>query len=101
MRLIENLIYLTVTRPNITFTISVLSRFMHEPVEAHRSATLRILAYIKSCPRKGRVYKKYGHVYISGYSDSGYVGDRGDRKSPIEYYTFVGGNFFTWRSKKM
>jgi len=29
------------------------------------------------------VYKKYGHVHVSGYSDSGYVGDRGDKKSGI------------------
>jgi len=41
---------------------------------------MRILPYIKSCPRKGLVYKKHGHVYISKYSDSGYAGDRGDNK---------------------
>ena len=40
------------------------------------------------------------HVRIFGYSDSGYAGDRGDRKSTAGYCTFVGGNFVTWRSKK-
>jgi len=33
------------------------------------------------------VYKKHGHVHISGYSDSGYAGDRGDRKSTTDYCT--------------
>ena len=71
-RLIVKLIYLTITRPDITFAVGVLSKFMHELREAHWSAaSLRILAYIKSCPEKGLVYKKYGHVHISGYSDSG------------------------------
>jgi len=43
---------------------------------------------------------KYRHVRISEYSDSGYAGDRGDRKSNTGYCTFVGGNMVTWRSKK-
>jgi len=46
------------------------------------------------------VYKKYEHVYISGYSDSGYAGDREDRESTTGYGTFVRENLMTWRSKK-
>jgi len=46
------------------------------------------------------LYEKYEHVRISGYSDSGYAGDKGDRKSTTEYCTFVGENLVTWRSKK-
>jgi len=46
------------------------------------------------------LYKKHGHVRIFGYSDSGYVGDKGDRKFTTGYCTFVGGNMVTWRSKK-
>ena len=67
------LIYLTVTRPDIIFIIGVLSKFMHQPRETHWLAAMRILAYIKSSPRKGLVYRKYGHVYIFGYYDSGYA----------------------------
>jgi len=46
------------------------------------------------------MYKKYGHVHVSEYSDLGYAGDKGDRKSITGYCTFVGGNLVTWRSKK-
>jgi len=46
------------------------------------------------------MYRKHGHVHISEYSDSGYAGDRGDRKSITGYYIFVRGNLVTWRSKK-
>jgi len=90
-RLIEKLIYRTVTRPDITFTAGVLSRFMHHPRKAHWLATMRILAYIKSCPRKGLVYRKHGHVHISGYSDSGMQVIEGI-ESTTGYCTFVGGN---------
>jgi len=94
-RLIEKLIYLTVIRPDITFLIGVLSKFMHQPIEAHWSAALRILAYLKSCSGKGLVYKKHGYIQISEYSDSSYIGDRGDRKPTTGYCTFVGGNIVT------
>ena len=98
-RLIGKLIYLTVTRPDIIFVVGVLSRFMHQPRETYWLAAMRILAYIKSCSGKGLVYRKYRHVRIFEYSDSGYAGDRGDRKSTTGYYTFVGGNLVTWRAR--
>jgi len=88
-RLIEKLIYLTVARPDITFVVGVLSRFMHHLRETHWLAAIRVLAYIKSCPGKRLVYSKHGHVRISGYSDSGYAGDRGDMKSTTGIAPFL------------
>ena len=67
------------TKPDITFAVGILSRFMHKLKETHWLAAMRVLAYIKSCPGKGLVYRKHGHVRISGYSDSGYTSDRGDK----------------------
>ena len=46
------------------------------------------------------MYKKYGYVHVSRYSDSGYADDRGDMKSTTVYCTFVEENLVTWRSKK-
>ena len=46
------------------------------------------------------MHRNYRHIRIFRYSDSGYAGDRGDRKTTTGYYTFVGGNLMTWRSKK-
>jgi len=99
-RLIEKLIYFTVTRLDITFTVGVLSRFMHQPRETHWLAAMRVLTYIKSYPGKELVYRKYGYVHISGYSDSVYAGDRGNMKSTTGYCTFVKENLVTWRRKK-
>lgn len=47
-RLVGCLIYLTITRPNITYVVHVLSRFMHEPWKPHMEVALRILKYLKS-----------------------------------------------------
>ena len=68
---------------------------MYQPRETYWLVTMMILAYIKSCPGKGMVYRKHGHIRISGYSDSGYAGDRGNRKSTADYCTFVEENLVT------
>jgi len=65
-RLIEKLIYLTVTSSDITFSVGVLSKFMHQLRDTHWLAAIRVLTYIKSCPGKELVYRKYGHVRITG-----------------------------------
>ena len=89
-RLIGKLIYLMMTRSYITFVVGVLSRFTHQPRETQWLVVLRVLAYIKSYPRKGLVYREHEHVRISGYSNSGYTGDQRDRKSTTGYCILVG-----------
>lgn len=46
-RLIERLLYLTTTRPDISFTVQCLSQFMHSLKVSHMNATLRLVRYVK------------------------------------------------------
>jgi hypothetical protein len=57
-RLVGKLIYLSHTRPDIAFAVSVVSQFMHNPLMAHMDAVNRILRYLKGCPGKGLLYMK-------------------------------------------
>lgn len=41
-RLIGRLIYLTTTRPDITYAVHVLSQFMHQPLQAHMGETFKL-----------------------------------------------------------
>ncbi|CAJ2642525.1 unnamed protein product [Trifolium pratense] len=99
-RMVGKLIYLTHTRPDISYAVSVVSQFMHNPSEQHMSAVNRILAYLKSSPGKGILFSRHGHLAIVGYTDSDFAGSKLDRKSTSGYLSFVGGNLVTWRSKK-
>ncbi|GAV59104.1 hypothetical protein CFOL_v3_02637, partial [Cephalotus follicularis] len=98
--LIGKLIYLTVTRPDISFAVGVLSQFMQAPQKAHWDAAIRILRYLKSAPRKGLIYRPNWHMDLVAYSDADWAGLASDRRSTIGYCTFVGGNLVSWRSKK-
>ena len=49
-RMIGKHIYLTITRPDITYSVQVLSQFMNSPTEDHMKAAAHVLKYLKSSP---------------------------------------------------
>ena len=100
-RLVGKLIYLTLTRPDITFTVNVLSQFMHALRECHWEAAIRLLANLKYALGRGLIFRRNGHLQISGYSNVGFAGDRHDQKSTTSYCVYVGGNLVIWRSHKL
>ena len=51
-KLMGKLIYLSHTRPDIVFAVSIVNQFMHSPYEVHLEAVYRILRYLKSTPEK-------------------------------------------------
>ena len=99
-RLIGHLIYLCHTSHGITFTLSMVSRYMHDLRKGHMDAVYQILRYLKSAPGKGLIFKKNGHLNIEGYCDSDWASCADDRKSTTGYCMFVGGNLVSWKSKK-
>jgi hypothetical protein len=99
-RLVGRLIYLSHTRPDLTYVVSVVSQFMHTPSEEHMNVVYRILRYLKNAPGKGLLFSKNDGLNIEGYTDSDWAGDQTDRRSTSGYFTFVEDNLVTWRSKK-
>ena len=99
-RLVGRLIYLSHTRLDIAYAVSVVSQFMHAPSEEHMEAVYQILRYLKSAPGKGLLSSKNGISNIEGYTDSDWAGDQTTRRSTSSYFTFVEGNLVTWENKK-
>ena len=100
-RLVGKLIFLSHTRPNIAFLVSVVSQFMHAPIEEHLNAVHRILQYLKMTLGNGLFFGKSTRRGIEVYySDTDWVGSVNDRRSTSGYCTYVWGNLVAWRSKK-
>ncbi|GKD97779.1 zinc finger, CCHC-type containing protein [Tanacetum coccineum] len=99
--IVGGLRYLTHTRPDISFAVGVVSRFMEKPTEQHLQAVKRILRYVKGTLDYGLTYTKgESKVTITGYSDSDLANDVNDRKSTGGMAFYVNGNLVTWASQK-
>ena len=51
-RLVGKLIYLSHTRPDIAFAVSVVSQFMHSPCKEHLEVVYKVLKYLKKNSKK-------------------------------------------------
>jgi hypothetical protein len=75
--LVGSFIYLTTTRPDISFVLGILSsKFMQKPCDGHCSATKKVLKYLKRTQDFGLKYSKVDDFNLIGYSDSDFVGDK-------------------------
>ena len=76
--IVGSLMYLIATRPNIMHAVSLISRFMERPKEAHWQATKRILRYVKGTKRYGILYTNLENFELIGYTNSDWAGSIDD-----------------------
>nr|GFA86912.1 ribonuclease H-like domain, reverse transcriptase, RNA-dependent DNA polymerase [Tanacetum cinerariifolium] len=70
--LIGCLRYLLHTRPDLSYSVGLLSRFMQEPREQHMKAIRQVVRYVKGTKDYGITYKHTKGNKIHGFSDSSY-----------------------------
>ncbi|KAK1430741.1 hypothetical protein QVD17_13699 [Tagetes erecta] len=99
-KLIGKLIYLTLTRPDISYTVSCLSQFMHKPLNSHLKVALRLLRYLKSSPGKGNLFSKSMDFRLKGFSDSDWGKCLATRRCITGFCVYLGDSLISWKSKK-
>eukprot|EP00253_Pinus_taeda_P014692 PITA_14692 len=97
-QLMGNLVYLTATRPDISFAVSYISRFMSAPKVDHWIAVKRVLHYVCGTPDYGLLYTRSSDPILSGYTDSDWAGSADDCKSIVGYVFSLGFGAVTWTS---
>ncbi|KAL9227769.1 hypothetical protein vseg_003420 [Gypsophila vaccaria] len=99
-RLVGKLIYLTLTRPEISYVVHLLSWFMKAPSQSHWDAVLRVLRYVKGQPGQGILLRANASLELEAYCDADWGGSTTTRRSLTAYYIFLGGSPISWKTKQ-
>ncbi|CAH9082806.1 unnamed protein product [Cuscuta europaea] len=93
--------YLTLTRPDITYAVHLVSQFMHAPRTTHMLAVKRIFRYLQGTIDHGLWLQTSAHpIRILAYSDADWVGCPDSFRSTTGFAIFLGPNLVSWKSKK-
>lgn len=95
---VGSLQYLTLTRPNIAFTVNKLSQFLQSPTDIHWNACKHLIRYLKGthnlsldfCPSSS----------LSGFADADWASSPDDRRSTGGHCIYFGSNLVIWSSRK-
>nr|ADB85311.1 putative retrotransposon protein [Phyllostachys edulis] len=99
-QIIGSLMYLASgTRPDISFAMSKLSRFVSNPGDDHWHALERVMRYLKGTMSYSIHYTGYPRV-LEGYSDSNWISDVDEIKATSGYVFILGGGAVSWKSCK-
>ena len=99
---VGSLRYLVNTRPDLAYSVGIVSRYMECPTSQHLAAVKQILRYIRGTLNLGCSYvrKSSQELNLLGYSDSDHAGDTDDCKSTTGVMYFLGGCPISWLSQK-
>lgn len=98
--LIGRLLYLTLTRPDITYAVNRLSQFLSCPTDLHMQAVYNILKYLKTNPGQGLFYSANTDICLNAFSDADWGTCTDTRRSISGICVFLGTSLITWKSKK-
>jgi hypothetical protein len=99
-RIMGSLIYMTITRPYLSYGVSVVSQFMQAPRKPHLDAVRCILRYIKHILQCGIFYETKSQLQVHGYTNADRVGNVSNRRSTSGFMFSFGSGAVSWSSKK-
>ncbi|KAK4400316.1 Retrovirus-related Pol polyprotein from transposon RE1 [Sesamum angolense] len=99
-RLVGYLLYLSFTRPDISFSIQQLSQFLQQPWTSHWDAALHVIRYLKGTSSLGLFFASNNPLHLSAYSDAAWASCLDSRGSITGFCVFLGSSLVSWKTKK-
>jgi hypothetical protein len=88
------------TRPDVSYALSMTSRYQANPGESHWTAVKNILKYLRSTKDMSLVYGGDSQLVLRGYTDASFQTDRDDFRSQSGFVFCLNGGAVSWRSSK-
>ena len=98
--IIGSLVYLTITHPDISYAIHVVSQFVTFPTTVHWTAVLRILRYLWGTVLQSLLLSSTSSLELRAYFDADHGSDPTYRKSVTGFCIFLGDSLIFQKSKK-
>jgi histone deacetylase 1/2 len=92
--------YITLTRPDISYSVNKVCQFLHAPTTVHWTAVKRILRYLQGTVSLGLRLNKSASILVSAFSDVDWAGCPDDRRSTGGFAVFFGSNLISWSARK-
>ncbi|CAM8906796.1 unnamed protein product [Rhodiola kirilowii] len=99
-KLVGKLIYLTITRPDLSHSVHILSQYMQAPTLDHMKAAHRLLRYIKKAPAQGLFFSATSKLVLSAYCDADWAACPKTRRSTTGFCVLIGDSLVSWKTKK-
>ena len=100
MNMIDSLLYLTTSKPNVTFSIGACTRYQTWLKESHLTVLKHIIRYIAGTLKLGLWYPSDTHFDVTCYIDVDWAGNVDDWKNTYGGCFYIGNCLVTWMSKK-
>ena len=92
--------YLTRTRLDLMYVVSLIPIFMESPKDSHQNVGKRILIYVVAALGYGLWYTHTPDSILIGCTTSEFAGSIDDRKNTSSYAFHLGTNLTSWASQK-
>nr|GEW44806.1 ribonuclease H-like domain, reverse transcriptase, RNA-dependent DNA polymerase [Tanacetum cinerariifolium] len=92
--------YLLHIRPDLSYSVGLLSHFMQEPRKQHMKAIRQVLRYVKGTKDHGITYKHNGGNKIHGYSDNSYGVNTQEGKGTTGIIFYYRESPISWSTQK-
>jgi hypothetical protein len=92
--------YITLTRPDIAFSVNKVCQFLHAPTTVHWTAVKRILRYLRGTMALGLRLSRSSSTSVSAFSDADWAGCPDHRRSTGGFAVFLGSNLISWSARK-
>jgi hypothetical protein len=99
-RIVGSLIYMTITRQDLSYAVGVVSQFMQTPQKPHLDALRHILRYIKHTLQCGIFYEAKTQLQVHGYTNVDWVGNVSNKRLIGGFMFSFGSGVVSWSSKK-